>query len=125
MTERSLQSSVINYLSKLEECKVYNLHGSAWSGSGRPDLIGCYRSVTFVIELKLPGEHPTKIQEYELCKWRAAGAVAWHACKLSDVQTMISEIDLGLQHGDFFRQLRLKQTKTNLQIDHERGGEFD
>jgi hypothetical protein len=35
------------------------------------------------------------MQEYELCKWRQAGAIAWYATKLSDVQQLISEIDAG------------------------------
>ena len=101
MSERSLQSSVLSYLSRLEQCKAYNLHGSAWSGSGRPDIIGAYRGVPFVIELKLPGEYPTKIQEYELCKWRAAGSVAWYATKLDHVIELIDQIDKGLRpHGE-------------------------
>lgn len=99
MTERSLQSSVMSYLGRLDRCKAYNLHGSAWSGSGRPDIIGCYKGVMFCIELKLPGELPTKIQEYELCKWRAAGALAWYATRLEHVIELIDQIDKGLGHA--------------------------
>lgn len=97
MTERSLQSSVLKFLSSIEKCKAYNLHGSAWSGSGRPDIIGCYRGVTFVVELKLQGELPTAIQEYELCKWRASGAIAWYATSVDQVKQMIAEIDQAMK----------------------------
>lgn len=93
MIERSLQSSILNYLAKMNQCRAYNLHGSAWSGSGRPDIIGVYRGVPFLIELKRPGEIPTQIQEYELNKWRAAGAIAWYATSLNQVKELIKQID--------------------------------
>lgn len=93
MTERSIQSAVMTYLNKLDKCRAYNLHGSAWSGSGRPDIIGCYRGVAFLIELKRPHEQPTEIQLYEMRKWIDAGAIVIYATGLEQVKGMITEID--------------------------------
>lgn len=92
MSERQLQTRVLQYLNKLENCRAYNMHGSAWTGAGRPDIVGCFCGFMFVIELKRPGEIPSKIQEYELCKWRHAGAIAWYATTLEDVQEMIEHM---------------------------------
>ena len=93
MTERSIQSSILNYLSGLSSCYAYNMHGSAWSGSGRPDIVGCYRGIMFVIEIKRPGYLPTKIQLHEMNKWRKAGAIPWIATSLQHVIELIAQID--------------------------------
>lgn len=97
MRESSLQTAVLAYLNKLDFCRAYNLHGSAWSGSGRPDIIGCYRGSCFVIELKRPGELPSKIQEYELCKWRNTGAVTYYASCIDHVREMIYQMELRMR----------------------------
>lgn len=100
MKESNLQTSVLAYLNKLEYCRAYNLHGSIWTGSGRPDIIGSYRGVCFVIELKRPGQLPSKIQEHELCKWRQTGAIAWYATDLDMVKDMIEQIERRMRKGD-------------------------
>ena len=47
----------------------------------------------FVIEIKRPGYIPTKIQMYELDKWKQAGAIPWIATSLEHVIELISHID--------------------------------
>ena len=83
----------MNYLRSLDRCYCYNMHGSAWSGSGRPDIIGCYMGVMFCIEIKRPGEVPRAIQIYELGRWREAGALAWYATNLDQVKELMAHIE--------------------------------
>lgn len=44
--------------------------------SGTPDLLACIAGVMYAIEVKRPGNKPTKLQEHRLKQWRDAGAVA-------------------------------------------------
>ena len=47
----------------------------------------------FGVEAKMPGNKPTKIQEHRMAQIREAGGVTVVAYSLSDVQTMIQELD--------------------------------
>jgi len=47
-----------------------------------------------VIEVKRPGEKPTKLQEHTLRKWAEAGAVAVWVESLEEVKQLIE----GLEH---------------------------
>ena len=46
-----------------------------------------------VIEVKRPGEKPTKLQEHTLRKWAEAGAVTLVAESIDDVRRLIGELD--------------------------------
>jgi Holliday junction resolvase - archaeal type len=53
---------------------VYKIHGNQWSRNGIPDLVVIKGGVHVWIELKMPGNKPTKIQEYEMSQMREHGA---------------------------------------------------
>jgi Holliday junction resolvase len=93
MKESSIQAAILRYLNGLPESKFYNMHGSGWQGAGRPDLIGCYRGRFVAIEVKRPGEAPTKLQEHELQLWGMTGAVTMVATSLAEVKEMIGRLD--------------------------------
>ena len=44
--------------------------------AGTPDILACYRGRFIAIEVKRPGEEPTRLQLHRMAQWRAAGAVA-------------------------------------------------
>lgn len=44
--------------------------------AGTPDILACLAGRFYAIEVKRPGERPTRLQEKRLAQWRAAGAVA-------------------------------------------------
>lgn len=47
---------------------------SAFTVTGDPDIYGTLGSVHLEIEVKEPGEEPTKIQLHRLKEWKKAGA---------------------------------------------------
>lgn len=58
--------------------QVRKRHGTVMGVAGDPDLYGCIRGRHFEIEVKRPGEEPTKIQAKRIADWNAAGAItAW------------------------------------------------
>lgn len=90
--ESVIQNAVLKYLNGLKGCIAENVHGSVYT-SGRPDINGCYKGTNLRIELKSPdhGNLPTDIQQINLMKWGRAGAIAFCAWSLSEVQYVIRE----------------------------------
>ena len=89
--ESNLQSSVLEYLNKLPDCRAENVSGNA-SQSGRPDITGCYRGRMFKIELKTPDNRykASKKQELELRRWKRAGAVIAVVYSMSTLKSLFS-----------------------------------
>lgn len=57
---------------------------------GTPDLIGCINGRAFVIEVKMPDQVPTKIQEHRLQEWHKAKAITGVAYSVDDAVKLIS-----------------------------------
>lgn len=91
--ESRLSRRIQKWLNALDECWCFKVHGSEFQPAGIPDILGCYRGVMFGVEAKMPGNKPTKIQEHRMAQIREAGGVTVVAYSLSDVQTMIQELD--------------------------------
>lgn len=82
---------------------VRKRHGSAFSVAGDPDLYGCAPAACphcgaqvdghhFEIELKRPGQQPTRLQEQRLAEWRAAGAAAGSATSPEEALQIIEAL---------------------------------
>jgi hypothetical protein len=54
----------------------FKVHGNEFQREGLPDRIYCICGLFFAFEVKRPGEKPTRLQEYEIEKIKAAGGVA-------------------------------------------------
>lgn len=92
--ESSIQTGILNYLETLRpKGKFYNMQGNAWQGAGRPDIIGCYKGRFIAIEVKRPGEEPTKLQRHELNLWDMTEAITMVATSVADVKKMIEELN--------------------------------
>lgn len=68
-------------------------HGSGYTRAGEPDIIGCHRGVAFAIEVKQPGEMPTKIQAQRLKEWAKAGAIVGVAHSVEEASQILSRIE--------------------------------
>jgi hypothetical protein len=49
-------------------------HGGPYSVLGDPDIYFCWKGQHYEVELKRPGEKPTKVQEARLREWGEAQA---------------------------------------------------
>lgn len=82
---------ILEYLNSLPECKAVNIHGSVFSERGTPDIIGCIRGRTIVLECKRSTtEAPEDIQEWRLAEWRASGAIAACVSSVQQVKNLIT-----------------------------------
>ncbi len=72
----SVVAPILEYLNSLPGCKAINIHGSAYTERGTPDIIGCINGRLIAFECKRDEtEEPTPIQYWRLGQWFAAGAI--------------------------------------------------
>jgi hypothetical protein len=59
-----------------ENIFAFKTHGGPYQTSGISDIIGCYDRVFFALEVKVPPNKPTALQENFLARVQAAGGYA-------------------------------------------------
>ncbi len=74
--ESALVAEIVRALRARPDVVVRKRHGSAWGVAGDPDLYGSIDGRHFEIEVKRPGERPTRLQAARLAQWRASSALA-------------------------------------------------
>ena len=92
-SEKPIVDRILKYLNDLPSCRAIKYHGSAYTRTGEPDIHGCYRGVALKLEVKQPGEEPTRIQVKTLEKWAAAGAITGVVRSVDDVESLLYEYD--------------------------------
>ena len=97
--EREIQRAVITLLRE-RGAYVVNIHGSAFTTAGTPDLLASYRGRFLGIECKQPGKSPTEIQRHRIDQIRKAGGFAFTVRETDDLLDAIEMID-----GEIDRQI--------------------
>lgn len=95
--EARLSRAIMNKLRKYNAW-CFKVHGSEYQPAGIPDILGCYRGVMFGVESKMPGNKPSKIQEFRMAQMAQAGAVVVVAYSVEDAMEVIREIDYKVDH---------------------------
>ena len=90
MLESVLQRKIQKYLKdNLPNAVVWKNHGNQYSVIGLPDIMCVYEGKIVCIEVKVPGNTPTKLQEITLKKLKEAGAITGIAYSIEDVQKIL------------------------------------
>ena len=90
MLENTLQRKIQKYLKEnLPNSVVWKNHGDQYSVKGMPDIMCVYERNIICIEVKIPGNKPTKLQEVTLKKLSKAGAITGVAYSIDDVKQML------------------------------------
>ncbi len=97
MTETAITEAIMRWLRR-QGAHVIKTYGGPYR-RGLPDLIGVYRGRALALEVKRPGGTPTPLQEHELGRWAAAGALAAVVTSIEDVKRLIGEVDSSGQAG--------------------------
>jgi len=91
MTEAAITEAIIRWL-RARGAHVIKTYGGPYR-RGLPDLIGVYRGRALALEVKRPGGKPTRLQQYELERFAAAGAVAGVVTSVEDVKQLLRGVD--------------------------------
>ena len=73
MKESNLERRLLNKLNNLDGCRARSTLGGH-TEYGTPDIFGCFRGKTLVIEVKTEDGKVSKLQRHRLKQWRDAGA---------------------------------------------------
>jgi len=93
MLENTLQRKIQKYLKdNLPDAVVWKNHGNQYSVIGLPDIMCVHKGKIICIEVKIPGNKPTKLQEVTLQKLSNAGAITGVAYSIEDVEKIINKI---------------------------------
>lgn len=89
--ETNLTDKILKHL-KNHGHKAIKLHVDQYQEAGTPDIFACVNGFLLVIEVKRPGEEPTRIQRIRLMQWRKAGAFILVADNMDTLQLKLDEI---------------------------------
>lgn len=90
--ESTIVNSILRWLRKQPGVKAEKTHGGMYGRAGKPDISGCVNGRRFEIEVKRPGNKPTKLQLKELREWEEAGAITGVAYSLEDVKELLKDV---------------------------------
>lgn len=115
LTENKRQHSIITNLERAGAW-VVKIHQTGRGRRGLPDIVACYRGVFLAIEVKQPGASTNQARRQhqltELHAVRAAGGISVIATSYDDVQPILNDIDIHLQHHTMsFAQRPLPERK--------------
>lgn len=75
------------------ELFIFKVHGHDQQMAGVPDLLACYRGMFIGLEVKMPGNEPSKIQLYRLSQIVGAGGVIKVPYSASEALEALNEVD--------------------------------
>ena len=91
MSEKAITNRILRWLNSQPGCLARKRHIGVMDTAGDPDITGCWNGRHFEIEVKQPGNHPRPLQLKRLQEWRDAGAVAFVATAMCDVEREFNE----------------------------------
>lgn len=76
---------------KIRDAGGYVVTLNPTNGDGEPDLVACVGGRALVVELKQPGENPSRSQQVRLSLWQQAGAIVGVARTPADLDRLIAQ----------------------------------
>ena len=87
--ESSIVKAILRYLNSLPGCLARKRWGGGMGVAGDPDIDACLQGCSLQLEVKRPGEKPTKLQIKRLEQWREAGAIVGVVTSVAEVKMLL------------------------------------
>jgi hypothetical protein len=91
--ESEITAEALSWLNAQPRTFAWKLHTGPMGEGGHPDIDGCSDGRSLKIEMKRPGETPTKRQMARLLQWRATGALVGWATSVEEVRAILAMRD--------------------------------
>lgn len=88
--ESEITKEAITWLKAQPRTYAWKLHTGPQGEGGHPDIDGCTNGRSIKIEMKRPGEKPTRRQMARLLQWRASGALVGWATSVEEVRAIFA-----------------------------------
>lgn len=93
MSESRLTGLIIVAINARHRCHAIKMHGSEYMPRGTPDILAVVRGFTIFLEVKLPGNDLTPMQEFQSREWRKAHAIVKTVYSLKEAMYYIDRLD--------------------------------
>ena len=88
--ESTRTNNIIKYLNSHKRCLVRKRYQDGMSVQGDPDITGCVAGgIHIELEVKQPGNYPTKIQKLRMLEWETAGAIVACVHDVNEVKALL------------------------------------
>lgn len=91
--ESEITAEALTWLNAQPATFAWKLHTGPMGEGGHPDIDGCSAGRCIKIEMKRPGEKPTRRQMARLLQWRATGALVGWATSVEEVRALLAMRD--------------------------------
>jgi len=90
--ETTIAKAIVTFLRSLPRSWARKVHGGPYGNVGEPDIDACINGRTVKIEVKRPGAERTVTanQRVAIERWERAGAVAFVATSVEEVQQRLA-----------------------------------
>lgn len=92
--ERRLVQKIVAYLES-QGARSFKIHGEegSYQEAGIPDLLVCWRGRFIGLEVKLPGNTPSPIQEKVLREIKGSGGIASVVSSVEQVRSLLAKLE--------------------------------
>ncbi len=91
--ERRLVQKIQAYLEQ-QGARSFKIHGDdSYQEAGIPDLLVCFRGRFIGLEVKLPGETPSPLQEKVLREIKGSGGIAAVVTSVEQVRNLLAKLE--------------------------------
>lgn len=92
-SETQRTGDVLEWMNAQPRTYAMKKHTGVYGESGHPDIFGCRAGRMVLVEMKRPGEKPTKQQMQRLRDWQKAGAAVCWAFDVEHVRQLFERMD--------------------------------
>jgi hypothetical protein len=98
--EARLVRQIIKHLEEVfPTAQIRKRHGGPYATAGDPDIYLCVAGRHLEIEVKMPGENPTSLQNQRLVQWGRAGALTVVVHTVSELECWLERLVQGGSSG--------------------------
>jgi hypothetical protein len=118
LIEKIIQRKILEYLRKtLNEGFWFKFPQGAFSMIGISDILGCFYGHFVALEVKRPGEKPTKLQSWFQTVIRNCGGTAEIVCSVKDTMEVIQNVRARIRLSE--TGMAHSSAKTNREISED------
>lgn len=87
--EKNIVNKILDYLNDLPHTYAHKVYSGGYAQAGEPDVDSVCNGHSLKLEVKVPGEWPTPLQQVRLDQWADAGAIAACVHSVEEVATLV------------------------------------
>lgn len=92
MLEKDIQNKIICFINSQPGCYSVKVTNGMYSKGGVSDILACVKGRFVAVEVKTPGEKPTRLQETFIARIVCTGGRAFVATSVQEVKERLGDL---------------------------------